>query len=102
MLNPEEIENLYKQYMSNLADLAHDGIINVDLALLHELNLLDEIAAYLSTRPYGEVFKLIQKMRENVGLYDQEEVKKQILKETLIEHKGKTINKIINEVYTDK
>ena len=43
MLNPNEIENLYEQYMSNLADLAHDGIVNVDLALLHELNLLDDL-----------------------------------------------------------
>ena len=33
---------LYNQYISNLADLAHDGITNVDLALLHELNLLDD------------------------------------------------------------
>ena len=41
MLNPNEIEKLYEQYMPNLADLAHDGIVNVDLALLHELNLLD-------------------------------------------------------------
>ncbi len=43
MLNPNEIEKLYEQYISNLADLAHDGIVNVDLALLHELNLLDDL-----------------------------------------------------------
>ncbi|NGX49375.1 MAG: hypothetical protein K940chlam5_00973 [Candidatus Anoxychlamydiales bacterium] len=43
MLNPNEIEKLYEQYMPNLADLAHDGIVNVDLALLHELNLLDDL-----------------------------------------------------------
>ena len=42
MLNPNEIEKLYEQYMANLADLAHDGIINVDLALLHELNILND------------------------------------------------------------
>ena len=42
MQNPAEIDNLYKQYMSNLADVAHDGIVNVDLSLLHELNLLDD------------------------------------------------------------
>ena len=42
MLNPAEIENIYKKFMMNLADLAHDGIVNVDLALLHELNLLNE------------------------------------------------------------
>lgn len=43
MPNPQEIEKLYDQYIANLADLAHDGIITVDLALLHELNLLDDI-----------------------------------------------------------
>jgi len=42
MLNPSEIEKLYEKYISNLADLAHDGIVNVDLGLLHELNLLDD------------------------------------------------------------
>jgi len=42
MLNPSEIEKLYDQYAANLADVAHDGITNVDLALLHELKLLDE------------------------------------------------------------
>jgi len=42
MLNPNEIEKLYEKYSSNLADLAHDGIINVDLALLHELKLLND------------------------------------------------------------
>jgi hypothetical protein len=42
MLSPSEIEKLYEQYSSNLADLAHDGIVNVDLALLHELKLLND------------------------------------------------------------
>ena len=42
MLNPAEIENYYKQFMANLADLAHDGIVSVDLSLLHELNLLKD------------------------------------------------------------
>ncbi|MBI5346157.1 MAG: hypothetical protein HZB76_03340 [Chlamydiae bacterium] len=42
MLNPIEIENLYKQYAENLSQLAHDGITSVDLPLLHELNLLNE------------------------------------------------------------
>jgi len=43
MLNPNELEKLYEKYIANLADLAHDGIITVDLALLHELNLLDDL-----------------------------------------------------------
>ncbi|NGX33891.1 MAG: hypothetical protein K1060chlam1_00233 [Candidatus Anoxychlamydiales bacterium] len=43
MQSPNELEKLFEQYMPNLVDLAHDGIVNVDLALLHELNLLDDL-----------------------------------------------------------
>ena len=41
MFNPVEIENLFNKYIGNLADWAHDGLINVDLKLLYELGLLD-------------------------------------------------------------
>ncbi len=40
MLNPIQIEKIFQDYMDNLSNLAHDGVINVSLALLHELNLL--------------------------------------------------------------
>jgi len=43
MLSPNEIETLYSEYMSNLPDWAHDGVISVDLQLLHELGLLQEM-----------------------------------------------------------
>ena len=42
MINPIKIEEIYKQFINNLVDLAHDGLINVNLSLLHELGLLDE------------------------------------------------------------
>ena len=42
MLSPGEIDKLYEQYSANLSDLAHDGVVNVDLSLLHELNLLSD------------------------------------------------------------
>ncbi|NGX56836.1 MAG: hypothetical protein K1060chlam5_01082 [Candidatus Anoxychlamydiales bacterium] len=41
MLNPAEIETLYTQYIANLGEVAHDGVINVDLNLLYDLKLLD-------------------------------------------------------------
>ncbi len=41
MLNPVQIENLYKEYTENLSQIAHDGVVTVDLSLLHELNLLE-------------------------------------------------------------
>ena len=42
MLNPIQIEKIFQNYMDNLSNLAHDGVINVSLALLHELNLLTD------------------------------------------------------------
>jgi hypothetical protein len=43
MLNPIQIEELYRQYTDNLSSWAHDGIVTVDLNLLQELNLLDKV-----------------------------------------------------------
>ena len=40
MLNPIQIEDLYREYMDNLSQWAHDGIMSVDLKVLHELGLL--------------------------------------------------------------
>ncbi|MEI6242908.1 MAG: hypothetical protein WCP39_05845 [Chlamydiota bacterium] len=41
MLNVTQIENAFKEYMNNLTNWAHDGIISVNLPLLHELDLLE-------------------------------------------------------------
>ena len=41
MLNPIQIEDLYREYMDNLSQWAHDGVISVNLKVLHELNLLE-------------------------------------------------------------
>ena len=40
MLNPTQIETSYKDFITNLPKCAHDGIIPVDLHLLHNLGLL--------------------------------------------------------------
>ena len=42
MLNPLQIEEIYQQYVGNLSDWVHDGIVNVNLHLLHELGLLED------------------------------------------------------------
>jgi hypothetical protein len=42
MLNPVKIEEVYREYVDNLSELAHDGLISVDLNLLHELGLLED------------------------------------------------------------
>jgi hypothetical protein len=43
MLNPIQIEEAYKGFMSDLSKHAHDGIIYVNLHFLHELGLLNWI-----------------------------------------------------------
>lgn len=41
MLNPVQIEEIYKRFVGNLPHLAHDGITEVDLKFLHEEGLLE-------------------------------------------------------------
>ena len=44
MLNPIQIENLYKDYSNDLAKWAHDGIISININVLHELGLLHDLS----------------------------------------------------------
>jgi hypothetical protein len=39
-MNPEELESDYQKYIDNLKQYAPDGIVEIDLSLLHELGLL--------------------------------------------------------------
>lgn len=43
MLNPNQIEEAYKQFSSNLGQWIHDGITAIDLKFLHESGLLQTI-----------------------------------------------------------
>lgn len=43
MLNPVQLEDLFKEYSENLDRWAHDGIINIDLSILHECGLLEKM-----------------------------------------------------------
>jgi len=43
MLNPIQIEEVYKEFVGNLPNWAHDGIIPVDLRFLHEESLLNSL-----------------------------------------------------------
>lgn len=40
MLNPQEIEEYYEEYITSLNDYLPDGIVEIDLTLLQELELL--------------------------------------------------------------
>ena len=39
-MNPEELEVDYQKYMANLKQFTPDGIVDIDLSLLHDLGLL--------------------------------------------------------------
>jgi hypothetical protein len=41
MLNPSQLEDAYKDFTQNFQKRAPDGVINVNLAVLHELGLLN-------------------------------------------------------------
>ena len=44
MLNPMQIEEAYKEYMGNLPQWAHDGIISININFLHDQGLLSALA----------------------------------------------------------
>ena len=43
MLNPIQIEEIYKEFMGDLGKWVHDGIIPIDLPFLHEEGLLNSL-----------------------------------------------------------
>lgn len=43
MLNPMQIEEAYKEFMGNLNQWAHDGIIPINLNFLHEQGILSSL-----------------------------------------------------------
>lgn len=43
MLNPIQLEEAYQEYTGNLGNWAHDGVITIDLPMLHELGLLEHL-----------------------------------------------------------
>jgi len=45
MLNPTQIEQVYKDFMGKLPGCAHDGILSIDLNFLHDQGLLEALAS---------------------------------------------------------
>lgn len=43
MLNPNKIEEIYKEYSQDLSQWVPDGLVSVNLNLLHELGLLENL-----------------------------------------------------------
>jgi hypothetical protein len=44
MLNPMQIEQAYKEFMGNLVEWAHDGVLSIDLQFLHNQGLIETLA----------------------------------------------------------
>ena len=43
MINPIRIEEIYQEFMKNLSDWVHDGIIHINLQVLYDLGLLQAL-----------------------------------------------------------
>ena len=72
MLSPNKIEELYQEFTSNLKDWAHDGVVSVDLKLLHELNLLETLATdQEESEDFSQYFHVIE-TPEKVTLFNEQ------------------------------
>jgi len=72
MLNPLQLEEFYQTFSQNLSDLSHDGIIEVDLALLHEMGILESIYEEEdATDELTQYFHVIESL-EKVTLFNEQ------------------------------
>lgn len=64
MDNIQVLEQCYKEYTKNLTEWIPDGVISVDLELLHKLDLLDQSATDLSLglTHYFQVIETFEKI----------------------------------------
>jgi hypothetical protein len=66
-----QIEDLFRDYMKNLSECAHDGIIQVDLHLLHDLGLLTEFSDKTPPDDLTQYFHVIESP-EKVTLFNDQ------------------------------
>ncbi len=72
MLNPLQLEELFKEYSENIAKWAHDGILNVDLNLLNECSLLEKVDEDIEDPDdITQYFHVIESM-EKVTLFNEQ------------------------------
>ncbi len=71
MLNPNDIEQLYQEFIANLSDWAHDGIIPVDLHLLHEMGLLTDEIEQSDPNDLTQFFHVIEN-QDKVTLFNEQ------------------------------
>lgn len=72
MLNPNKIEEIYKEYSHDLSQWVPDGIVSVDLNLLHELGLLENIRDENdSQEDFSQYFHVVE-TPEKVTLFNEQ------------------------------
>ncbi len=72
MLNPVQIEETYKEFMTHLRDLAHDGIVPIDLKFLHESGILQSLQNEANDADdLTQYFHVIESM-EKVTLFNEQ------------------------------
>ena len=71
MLNPMQIEQAYKEFMGNLTEWAHDGILSIDLRFLHNQGLIDSLAnSEAESEDLTQYFHVIESV-EKVTLFNE-------------------------------
>lgn len=72
MLNPVQIEAMYREYTNDLPQWAHDGILGIDLQFLHEQGLLDNLQEeHTGTDDLTQYFHVIESV-EKVTLFNEQ------------------------------
>ena len=71
-MNPMQIEAVYKEFMTNMADCAHDGITPIDLHFLHDTGLLKGLVEDKSEpEDLSQYFHVVESV-EKVTLFNEQ------------------------------
>lgn len=71
MLNPGQIEETYKSFITSLPTCAHDGVIPVNLHFLQELGLLNHLQEEDDAEDLTQYFHVIESA-EKVTLFNEQ------------------------------
>jgi hypothetical protein len=72
MLNPIQLEEAYKGFMSDLTKCAHDGVIQVNLRFLHEAGLLPSLQEEKESRDELTQYFHVIESAEKVTLFNEQ------------------------------
>jgi hypothetical protein len=72
MINPAELEEAYKEFSENFGKWVPDGVISVDLSLLHDLGLINHEQFEQGTNDSFAQFFHVLETQEKVTLFNQQ------------------------------